>query len=390
MYLTNGLGKGLIDLKRIAIIGSTGSIGVQALDVIRHHQDKLEVVALAAGSNVRLLAEQVAEFKAEYAAVFENESYPELTRRCECWTGQGHEAIAYLASLEDIDLVLIAVSGAAGINPTYNAVTAGKTVGLANKESLVAAGDIIMPLARSCGSRILPVDSEHSAIFQCLQGEEKSVSRLWLTASGGPFREMKAEELQSVTPDQALRHPKWNMGKKITIDSATLMNKGLEVIEAHHLFAVSYDHISVVIHPQSIVHSLVEFVDGSLLGHLGVPDMRIPIQYAFSYPERWEAVGKRLGMADLGELTFSPPDLQKFPALELAMAAGRQGGTMPAVMNAANEIAVGAFLEGKLGFTGIVNTVEKVMGQHQLIAHPSLSEIMAADGWAREVCMRYI
>lgn len=377
-------------MKRIAIIGSTGSIGVQALDVIRHHQDKLEVVALAAGNNARLLSEQVAEFKPEYAAVYKNESYPELTARCDCWTGQGFEAMAYLASLEDVDLVLVAVSGAAGINPTYNAVTAGKTVGLANKESLVAAGDVIMPLAKSTGSRILPVDSEHSAIFQCLQGEEKSVSRLWLTASGGPFREMNAGELQFVTPEQALRHPKWNMGKKISIDSATLMNKGLEVIEAHHLFAVSYDQISVVIHPQSIVHSLVEFVDGSLLGHLGVPDMRMPIQYAFSYPERWEAVGERLDLANLGELNFSPPDLQKFPALELAMTAGRKGGTMPAVMNAANEIAVGSFLEGKLGFNGIVNTVEKVMGQHQVIAHPSLSEIIAADSWAREACIRYI
>ncbi len=377
-------------MKRVAIIGSTGSIGVQALDVIRHNPDKLKVVALAAGSNARLLAEQVAEFKAEYAAVSDSASYRELNHRCECWTGQGMEAIAFLASLEDVDLVLVAVSGAAGIYPTYKAVAAGKTVGLANKESLVAAGDLIMPLAESTGSTILPVDSEHSAIFQCLQGEEKWVSRIWLTASGGPFREMEASRLGLVTPEEALRHPRWNMGKKITIDSATLMNKGLEVIEAHHLFAVSYDQITVVIHPQSVVHSLVEFVDGSFLGHLGVPDMRIPIQYAFSYPERWGASAERLDLLHLGALDFSPPDINRFPALELALAAGRQSGTMPAVMNAANEIAVGCFLEGALGFTGIVSAVEKVMGHHQTIKNPDLSEILAADAWAREACIRFI
>lgn len=377
-------------MKRIAIIGSTGSIGRQALDVIKKNPDKLEVVALAAGSNAQLLAEQAAEFNAEYAAIYEADSYPELTARCNCWTGQGMEAVAFMSSLETVDLVLVAVSGAAGIHPTYEAIAAGKTVGLANKESLVAAGDIIMPLAQSSGSRILPVDSEHSAIFQCLQGEERSVSRLWLTASGGPFRETGAGELQHVTPEQALRHPRWNMGKKISIDSATLMNKGLEVIEAHHLFAVSYDQISVVIHPQSIVHSLVEFVDGSLLGHLGVPDMRMPIQYAFSYPERWGAVSERLDLLHLGELNFSPPDYQKFPALELALIAGLKGGTMPAVMNAANEVAVGSFLEGKMGFTGIINTVERVMGQHQVITNPDLPQIMAADAWAREACVRYI
>lgn len=377
-------------MKRIAIIGSTGSIGVQALDVIRHNPDKLEVVALAAGRNARLLAEQAAEFNADYAAIFYPGSYEELKSLCHCWTGQGMEAVTFLTSLEDVDLVLVAVSGAAGIYPTYKAVAAGKTVGLANKESLVAAGEVIMPLAQATGATILPVDSEHSAIFQCLQGEEKWVSRIWLTASGGPFREIEADKLEFVTPEEALRHPKWNMGKKITIDSATLMNKGLEVIEAHHLFAVSYDQISVVIHPQSIVHSLVEFLDGSLLGHFGVPDMRMPIQYAFSYPERWETVGERLDLGQLGELQFSSPDLQKFPALDLALAAGRQGGTMPAVMNAANEIAVESFLEGTLNFTGIVSAVEKVMGQHQVINNPDLPQIMAADTWAREACIRFI
>jgi len=377
-------------LKRIAIIGSTGSIGVQALDVVRRNPDKLKVVALAAGSNAKLLASQAAEFDAGYAAVFDEKAYQELAARCDCWTGVGLEAVTFLASLEEVDLVLIAVSGAAGIYPTYKAVAAGKTVALANKESLVAAGDVIMPLARSTGSMILPVDSEHSAIFQCLQGEKKSVFRLWLTASGGPFRETDITELDFVTPEQALRHPKWNMGKKITIDSATLMNKGLEVIEAHHLFAVSYDQIGVVIHPQSIVHSLVEFVDGSLLGHLGVPDMRMPIQYAFSYPDRWESACDRLNLLQLGKLDFYPPDHKKFPALGLAVSAGQQGGTMPAVMNAANEIAVESFLEGKLGFKEITVMVEKIMGQHRVIDSPSLSEIMAADSWAREACRRNI
>lgn len=377
-------------MKRIAVIGSTGSIGLQALDIARHYPDRIKVVALAAGSNSRLLAEQVREFKAEYAAVYEESAYPELKANCGCWTGQGREAMMHLASLDEVDLVLVAVSGAAGIWPTFKAVEAGKTIGLANKESLVAAGDIIMPLAESSGAQILPVDSEHSAIFQCLRDEIRSLQRIWLTASGGPFRDMDIAQMGTVTPEQALRHPKWNMGPKITIDSATMMNKGLEVIEAHHLFAVSYDQISVVIHPQSIVHSMVEFNDGSLLGHLGVPDMRIPIQYAFSYPERWEAVGKRLNLFDMGKLEFYPPDNARFPALELAVTAGVKGGTMPVVMNAANEVAVHSFLRGSLDFIGIVKAVECVMGRHRVVDRPSLADIMEADGWARESCLRYI
>ncbi len=377
-------------MKKIAIIGSTGSIGIQALDVVRQNPDKLKVVALAAGQNATKVAEQAAEFKADYAAVFEAGSYPELADRCECWVGQGRDAIGFIASLQEVDLVLVAVSGAAGIWPTYKAITSGKTVGLANKESLVAAGEVIMPLVGALGSRIIPVDSEHSAIYQCLQEEAKSLHQIWLTASGGPFWETAKEDLFTVTAEQALRHPKWNMGPKISIDSATLMNKGLEVIEAHHLFAVNYDQINVVIHPQSIVHSLVEFVDGSFLAQLGIPDMRIPIQYAFSFPERWETVSRRLDLMKVGKLEFLAPDNAKFPALELAFVAGRKGGTMPAVMNAANEVAVSSFLQGKLSFMGIVSAVEAVMGRHQVIDSPTLSEIMAADDWAREVCYRYI
>jgi len=247
-----------------------------------------------------------------------------------------------------------------------------------------------MPLAAESGAMLLPVDSEHSAIFQCIQGEEKSVDKIWITASGGPFRTWNPSQLAAVTPEQALRHPKWRMGPKITVDSATLMNKGLEVIEAHHLFGLSYDRIKVVIHPQSIVHSLVEFRDGSFLGHLGVPDMRIPIQYAFSYPERWDNPAPVLDLLQMGSLDFFPPDKGGFPALELAFAAGGRGGTMPAVLNAANEVAVSHFLNNKIGFLEIAGIVEKVMGIHKVIEAPSLEEIMAADKWARAEAMGYM
>ncbi len=377
-------------MKKIAILGSTGSIGTQALDVVRRNPHMLQVVALAAGSNVPELVAQAEEFKPAYVAINDNEGYSELSRSCNCWTGQGKEAIASLASLEEIDLILIAVSGSAGIWATYEAVRSGKVVALANKESLVTAGTVIMPLAAESGAIVLPVDSEHSAIFQCMQGEKKSVEKIWITASGGPFRTLEASQLAAVTPQQALRHPKWRMGPKITIDSATLMNKGLEVIEAHHLFGLSYDHIKVVIHPQSIVHSLVEFRDGSFLGHLGVPDMRIPIQYAFSYPDRWDAPAPVLDLFQMGSLDFYPPDTDGFPALELAFAAGRRGGTMPAVMNAANEVAVSNFLHNKIGFLDIINIVEKVMGIHKVVENPNLEEIMAADKWARAVGISYM
>jgi len=377
-------------LKRIAILGSTGSIGTQALDVVRRNPHKLRVEALAAGRNVEKLIAQTEEFKPAYAAINDEAGYPQLSRSCNCRTGQGKEAIASLAALEEIDLVLIAVSGAAGIWATYEAIRAGKAVALANKESLVTAGTVIMPLAAESGAMLLPVDSEHSAIFQCIQGEEKSVDKIWITASGGPFRTWNPSQLAAVTPEQALRHPKWRMGPKITVDSATLMNKGLEVIEAHHLFGLSYDRIKVVIHPQSIVHSLVEFRDGSFLGHLGVPDMRIPIQYAFSYPERWDNPAPVLDLLQMGSLDFFPPDKGGFPALELAFAAGGRGGTMPAVLNAANEVAVSHFLNNKIGFLEIAGIVEKVMGIHKVIEAPSLEEIMAADKWARAEAMGYM
>lgn len=371
--------------KRLSIIGSTGSIGEQALDVVRKHPDKFEVVAIGTGRNARRLAEQAREFGVSYVALFDKEGYDELSRECSADIGYGREAIEYIAQLEDVDQVLVAVSGAAGIFPALKAAQAGKQIALANKESLVAAGEIIMPMLKRTGATILPVDSEHSAIFQCIRNEAKSVERLWLTASGGPFRGFDIQELSEVGPEMALRHPNWSMGQKITIDSATLLNKGLEVIEAHHLFNVDYNNIEVVIHPESIIHSMVEFNDGALLAHLGVPDMRIPIQYAFTYPERWESPAQRLDLFKTGRLQFERPDNKNFPALQLAYQAGRQGGTMPAVMNAANEVAVQEFLSKRLSFIGIVNLVEKTMNKHDCIYDPGLEDILAADAWAREV-----
>ncbi|MGE5371322.1 MAG: 1-deoxy-D-xylulose-5-phosphate reductoisomerase [Solirubrobacterales bacterium] len=369
-------------LKKIAILGSTGSIGEQALDVIRKNPDQLKVVALAAGGRVDRLIEQAAEFKVGHAVIGDI-TLADRLKVLECRTGSGAAAVAELGTLPEVDVVLVAVTGAAGILPTLNAVKAGKVVALANKESLVAAGSIIMPLARKTGAQIIPVDSEHSAIFQCLQGEEPYAAALWLTASGGPFRTLDLERFVDITPEMALRHPKWNMGPKISIDSATLMNKGLEVIEAHHLFGMPYDRIQVVVHPESIVHSLVEFDDGAFLAHLGLPDMRIPIQYAFSYPARWNGPGKRMNLFEIKELHFEEPNLVKFPALRIAFEAGGHGGTLPAVMNAANEIAVDAFLQGDLAFHRIVYVVEEVMGRHIGATSPGIEDIFEADYWAR-------
>lgn len=369
--------------KRVAVIGSTGSIGVQALDVIRKKSDELELVALAAACCDQLLMDQIQEFQPAFAAVADEGDAGRLASCCVGWSGAGMDAVTSLSALPEVDQVLIAVAGAAGILPTYEAVKAGKQVALANKESLVAAGDIIMPAAKEYGAVIVPVDSEHSAIFQCLRDEARYAEFLWLTASGGPFRRCTLQELQAVTVEMALRHPRWNMGPKITIDSATLMNKGLEVIEAHHLFQMSYDKIKVVIHPESIIHSMVEFTDGSYLAHLGVPDMRIPIQYAFSYPARWQAPCERLDLIAAAALHFEAPDTQRFPALALALDAGRTGGTMPAVMNAANEIAVQSFLKHRLAYTVIPEIVGEIVAQHTVVHQPSMDDILAADRWAR-------
>jgi 1-deoxy-D-xylulose-5-phosphate reductoisomerase len=368
-----------VGMKRLAILGSTGSIGQQALSVVRSYPDRFQVIALAAGGNVELLAKQIWEFQPKLVAIGATVSEERL-----------HDIGCELSSLEelsshpDVDLLVGAITGKAGLSPTLAAIEAGKSIALATKEALVMAGAIVTTEAKRRGSQILPIDSEPSAIWQCLRGEGKSIARLILTASGGPFRQLTWDELARVTPQQALNHPTWKMGKKITIDSATMMNKGFEVIEARWLFDVPLENIEVIIHPQSIVHSFVEFVDSSIKAQLGVPDMRLPIQYALFYPERPPSELPRLDIANMGPLTFEAPDLGKFPCLRLALEAGRKGGTYPAVLSAADEVAVDLFLEERIRFVDIARVVEEVLGRHQSIPQPSLEQIMAADAWARE------
>jgi 1-deoxy-D-xylulose-5-phosphate reductoisomerase len=366
---------------RVAILGSTGSIGRQALDVARQHPDRIEIVALAAHSSVSLLLEQAEEFGVKRLALGDESAASSASAEPGIRIHGGPSAIEESAAADDVDIVLNALVGAAGLRASIAALRAGSRLALANKESLVAGGDII---ARLGVDRILPVDSEHSAIYQCLSGEPaESVHKLWLTASGGPFRGRTASDLAKVTVAEALAHPRWTMGPKITIDSATLMNKGLEVIEAHHLFGVAYDRIEVVVHPQSCVHSMVEFSDGSVKAHLGATDMRIPIQYALSHPERWDAPAPPVDFRTLGSLDFEPPDVDTFPSLRLAIEAGRAGGTMPTVLNAANEIAVAAFLEGRVPLTAIPTTVESTLERHHRAPADTLEAVEHADAWAR-------
>ena len=366
-------------MKRLAILGATGSIGQQTLEVVRSFGDRFQVIGLGAGRNLPLLERQIEEFQPKLVSIEEADLRQSLRR-------PEHElsSLDELASHPDVDLVVIAISGKAGLGPTLASIEAGKSIALATKEVLVMAGEIVTTAARRRGVEILPIDSEPSAIWQCLRGEERSVARLILTASGGPFRELAREQLATVTPQQALDHPTWKMGKKITIDSATMMNKGFEVIEAHWLFDVLMAKIEVVVHPQSIVHSFVEFVDGSVKAQLSPPDMRLPIQYALFYPERPPSELPRLDFSNIGPLTFEAPDLERFPCLRLALEAGRRGGTYPAVLSAADEVAVELFLEQRISFLDIATLVEEALEQHQSIPHPSLEEILAADAWARE------
>ncbi len=375
-------------MKALALLGSTGSIGTGVLDVVRQFSDQYAIVGLAAGRNVDLLSRQVLEFSPELVSVFDEEHADRLKALLPAsYHGRivwGTEGTAQVATLDAAVMTISAIVGAAGLLPTLAAIEAGKDIGLANKETLVMAGKLVMSAARRKGIQLLPVDSEHSAIFQALEaGRKEDVAKIILTASGGPFLHKKAEELQQVTPDQALAHPNWNMGRKISIDSATLMNKGLEVIEARWLFDVSVDSIEVVVHPQSIVHSLVEFQDGSVVAQLGIPDMRIPIAYALSYPKRLPLALKPLQLSQCGNLQFLDPDYARFPALALAFDALRQGGVMPAVLNAANEVAVEAFLEGRLSFPGIVATVTRVLEKVHGGSEDSLADILAADASAR-------
>jgi 1-deoxy-D-xylulose-5-phosphate reductoisomerase len=367
-------------MKRLAILGSTGSIGRQTLEVIRAFPGRFKVVALAGGSNLSLLKKQVSEFKPGFFCT-------ELGAESERVLKASYLSIDEIAAHPDVELVVVATAGKAGLGPTLAAIRAGKTVALANKEVLVMAGEIVTAEARRHKVEILPIDSEHSAIWQCLRGESnKEIARLILTASGGPFRAKTKKQLAEVTPEDALRHPTWQMGTKVTVDSATLMNKGMEIIEAHWLFGVPFPKIEVVIHPQSIIHSMVEFVDGSVKAQLSLPDMRLPIQCALTYPERWQAAfPQNVDFSKVGLLSFESVDLDRFPCLRLAREAAERGGTYPAVLSAADEVAVELFLKKKIGFLDIARLVERTLERHNGVRHPSLEEIIAADKWAREV-----
>ena len=376
-------------MKRLTILGSTGSIGTNTLNIVDLFPDRFTVKALAAGTNVALLAEQIKRFRPELAVVLDEACARKLKallpENCAAHILWGEAGYRQASTHPKVDLVVAAIVGGAGLLPTMAAIEAGKDIALANKETLVMAGAVVMQEASRRGVKILPVDSEHSAIFQCLTGQSRQdVAKILLTASGGPFRNTPKEELRSVTPARALNHPTWSMGNKITIDSSTLMNKGLEVIEAAWLFNVSPDMIEVIVHPQSIVHSMVSFNDGAVIAQLGVPDMKGAIAYALTYPERCDIQQPVPDFAAIGTLSFQPPDYDKFPCLKLAFEACRTGGTLPAVMNAANEVAVEAFLSGRLSFMGIAHTIEKTMDRHQNTTEPSLEEILAADHWARQ------
>lgn len=376
-------------MKKIAILGSTGSIGTQTLDVVREHSDELQVVALAAGSNKERLKEQIKEFHPKLVSLSDEKKAQELKEEL---AGEqvevvcGMEGLIEVAGADSADVVVTAVVGMMGILPTMETIKKGKDIALANKETLVTAGHLIIPMAKEYGVSILPVDSEHSAIFQSLQGEPKAaLDKILLTASGGPFRGKSAEFLETVTLEDALNHPNWSMGPKITIDSSTMVNKGLEVMEAKWLFGVDYSQIEVVIQPQSIIHSMVQYVDGAIIAQLGTPDMRVPIEYALFYPERRSLSGDRLDFSKLSQITFEKPDYKVFRGLSLAIEAGKTGGTMPTVFNAANERAVAKFLKGEIKYTDIVRSIEKCMDAHKVSAHPDLEEILATEQWVYSI-----
>ena len=399
-----------ISVKAISVLGSTGSIGTQTLQIAEEFPDQFRVVALTAGRNLELLVEQIQRHQPELVALADAERLPELQQRLDALDPSqkpsqppqlvgGPDGLNVAASWDTADLVVTGIVGCAGLLPTLAAVRAGKDLALANKETLIAAGPVVLPELKKSGSRLLPADSEHSAIFQCLQGtpwaENARLStgvptpglrRIQLTASGGAFRDWKAEDLENATVADATSHPNWSMGRKITVDSATLMNKGLEVIEAHYLFGLDYDHIEIVIHPQSIIHSMIELADSSVLAQLGWPDMKLPILYCLSWPSRLETPWRRLDLTEVGQLTFRAPDTCKYPCMELAYAAGRAGGTMPAVLNAANEEAVAQFLEERIHFLDIPEVIEAACERHKpdLMNHPQLEDVLSVDSWARE------
>jgi 1-deoxy-D-xylulose-5-phosphate reductoisomerase len=379
--------------RRIAILGSTGSIGCNALEVIEHLGGEYRAIALSANKQTDKLLEQVRRHRPEAVAVAEDISDDVLAalQELNVVVYRGADGIVQLVQRHDVDVVLAAIVGAAGVPATFAAVQAGKAIALANKESLVVAGALIMPEARKRDVTIIPVDSEHSAVFQAMKsGRRNEIKRVILTASGGPFRNWSLEQIKSATPEQALAHPTWRMGAKVTVDSASMFNKGLELIEACWLFDLSPDMVQIVVHPQSIVHSMVEFVDGSTLAQLSPPDMRTPIQYALTYPDRLAGVGKTLDFTAAQELTFEPPDPARFPALDIAYDVARRGGTLGAVMNAANEIAVDAFINGKIGFAAICEVVALTIGQHRVQGVSSMDDLLAADRWARSTARSLI
>ena len=379
-------------MKAITLLGSTGSIGTQTLDIVAQYPEQFRIVGLTAGRNVKLLAQQIRQFKPEIVAICDEDKLQELQEAIADLDPKpillaGESGVVEVAKYGDAEAVVTGIVGCAGLLPTIAAIEAGKDIALANKETLIAGGPVVNPLIEKYGVKILPADSEHSAIFQCLQGlPAGGLRRIILTASGGSFRDLPIDKLAEVTVADALKHPNWSMGQKITIDSATLMNKGLEVIEAHYLFGMDYDDIDIVIHPQSIIHSLIELQDTSVLAQLGWPDMRLPLLYALSWPERISTDWPRLDLVKSGDLTFREPDHEKYPCMQLAYAAGRAGGSMPAVLNAANEQAVGLFLEEKIQFLDIPKLIEKVCDKHQTdnCESPALDDILAADRWARQ------
>lgn len=382
-------------MKSISILGSTGSIGTQTLDIVRENPEQFKVIGLAAGNNISLLAEQIREFKPEIVAIRNEQKLTDLYDALGKLDNQpillaGKGSICEVASYGSAESVVTGIVGCAGLLPTIAAIKAGKDIALANKETLIAGAPVVLPLIEQYGVKLLPADSEHSAIFQCLQGiPEKGLRKIILTASGGSFRDLPVEKLASVTVQDALKHPNWSMGQKITIDSATLMNKGLEVIEAHYLFGLDYDDIEIVIHPQSIIHSLIELQDTSVLAQLGWADMRLPLLYALSYPDRIPTNWQRLDLVKVGSLTFREPDHCKYPCMQLAYSAGRSGGCMPAVLNAANEQVVSLFLQEKIGFLDIPRLIESVCDRFssQNQSQPNLDDILNADQWARQAIL---
>lgn len=375
-------------MKKIAVLGSTGSIGKSTLSVVDHHPDRFQIVGLAAGNNVNEMVRQAKAVRPQIISMADRESAEEVRHR----VGEGikvvygEEGLLEVATMAEADTVVSAIVGSRGLHPTLAAIKAGKTIGLANKETLVTAGHLVIQAAIEAGVSIIPIDSEHSAIFQCLNGERKAdVRKLILTASGGALRDWPQEKLVTATREEVLNHPNWSMGAKVTVDSATMMNKGLEVIEAHWLFSFPYEKIEVLIHAESIIHSMVEFQDGAVMAQLGIPDMKVPIQYALTYPERLSLPLKPLDLATIGTLQFCSPDWERYPCLRLAYEAGRSGGTMPTVLNAANEVAVERFLVGEISFTAIKAVIETVLEQHQSLANPELEVIEEVDRWARNV-----